>query len=100
MRCDQFTTLKDHTTIINVVCKSAHHGSIQETKMRIAEPKKTSRDGLATVEQASLFLSMSRATIYTLMDRGTLPSLKLGKSRRIPWNALRELATPATGMGA
>jgi excisionase family DNA binding protein len=50
------------------------------------------RAGLATVEQAREFLAISRAHLYTLMDNGSLKYVKLGKSRRIGWDALYELA--------
>ena len=41
---------------------------------------------------AAAFLSRSRATLYTLMDRGELPFVKIGRSRRIPKRAVVELA--------
>jgi excisionase family DNA binding protein len=47
--------------------------------------------GLASVKDAERFLSLSRATIYGLMERGDLRYVKIGKSRRIPWQALDEL---------
>lgn len=49
-------------------------------------------DGLMTVAEAGRFLSLSRASIYNLMDRGELPFAKLGRSRRIPRRAVVELA--------
>ena len=49
-------------------------------------------DGLLTVAEAAAFLRLSRATLYQIMDRGELPFVKLGRSRRIPKRALVELA--------
>jgi excisionase family DNA binding protein len=49
-------------------------------------------DGLATVEEAARFLSVGRSTLYGLMDAGNLPHCKIGRSRRIPWQAVRRLA--------
>ena len=49
-------------------------------------------DGLVTVQQAALFLSVSRSKLYELMDRGDLKFVKLGRSRRIPRRALIDLA--------
>jgi excisionase family DNA binding protein len=46
-------------------------------------------DGFATVDQVAKFLSLSRATIYALMNDGSLPSAKMGKSRRLPWSAVK-----------
>ena len=49
-------------------------------------------DGLMTVSEAAGFLHLSRSSVYQLMDRGELPFVKLGRSRRIPRRALVELA--------
>ena len=49
-------------------------------------------DGLVTVREAAKFLSVSRTTIYELMDDGELPFSKIRGSRRIPIAALRALA--------
>ena len=49
-------------------------------------------DGLLTVREAMCFLHLSRSTVYQFMDRGELPFVKLGRSRRIPKRALVELA--------
>ena len=57
-----------------------------------SEPTDLVADGLSTVREAAGFLRLSRSTVYTLMDRGELPFVKLGRSRRIPRRALVELA--------
>jgi excisionase family DNA binding protein len=49
-------------------------------------------DGLVKVSEATAFLRLSRSTLYTMMDRGELAFVKLGRSRRIPRRALVELA--------
>lgn len=54
----------------------------------VGEPR---NEGLASVREAEEYLSVSRTSIYGLMDRGELRYVKLGKSRRIPWDALAEL---------
>jgi excisionase family DNA binding protein len=48
--------------------------------------------GLVRVTEAARFLAISRSKIYGLMDSGQLPYVKLGRSRRIPRQALIELA--------
>ncbi len=53
--------------------------------------KTTKREGLARVTEAEQYLGVSRATVYTLMDKGDLAYTKIGRSRRIPWAALQEL---------
>lgn len=50
------------------------------------------QDGLATVAEAQKFTSLSRSTLYSMMDAGQLVFVKLGRARRIPWRALVELA--------
>ncbi len=49
-------------------------------------------DGLVTLREAALFLSISRSKLYELMDNGELKFVKLGRSRRIPRRALIDLA--------
>ncbi len=49
-------------------------------------------DGLVSVREAALFLSVSRSKLYELMDNGELKFVKLGRSRRIPRRALIDLA--------
>jgi len=49
-------------------------------------------EGFASVSQAADFLSVSRAKLYGLMDTGSIPWAKFGKSRRIPWAGLKAFA--------
>lgn len=49
-------------------------------------------DGLLSIDEAMAFLSVSRSTLYELMDKGMLPWSKIGRSRRIPRRALVQLA--------
>jgi excisionase family DNA binding protein len=44
---------------------------------------------LVRVEEAARILCLSRSTIYEMMDRGELPSVRCGTARRIPIAALR-----------
>ena len=44
---------------------------------------------LVRVEEAARILSLSRSTIYEMMDAGELPSVRYGAARRIPVAALR-----------
>ncbi len=50
------------------------------------------RDGLMTIPETAVFLRLSRSTIYGLMERGELPYVCIGSSRRIPRRALVDLA--------
>lgn len=49
-------------------------------------------DGLMPVAEAARFLSVSRSTLYEIMDQGRLVYVKIGRARRIPRSAVRELA--------
>jgi excisionase family DNA binding protein len=49
-------------------------------------------DGLDTVPQVAKFLHLSVASVYKLMDKGQLPSLKIGRARRVPHRAVIEFA--------
>ena len=49
-------------------------------------------EGLEHITQSAKFLGVSRSFVYRLISEGVLPSVKLGKSRRVPIKAVRELA--------
>jgi excisionase family DNA binding protein len=53
---------------------------------------------LVTVEEAARLLHVGRSMIYELMNRGEIPSLRIGSARRIPVGALR--AWIATRIGS
>ena len=46
---------------------------------------------LLTVGDVARHLAVSRSKVYSVMDRGQLPYVKLGKSRRIRWSDVCEL---------
>jgi excisionase family DNA binding protein len=48
--------------------------------------------GFVDIRTAGQFLSLSRASVYKLMERGELLYAKFGRSCRIPHEALREYA--------
>ena len=58
----------------------------------LAKKPDLTTDGFADVQEAAAFLSMSRSSIYKLMECGDLPYAKFGRARRVPWRALREYA--------
>ena len=49
-------------------------------------------EGLERITQSAKFLGVSRSFVYRLINEGVLPSVKIGKSRRVPIKAVRELA--------
>jgi excisionase family DNA binding protein len=48
-------------------------------------------DGLERISETARFLGVSRSHVYRLIQEGVLPSVKIGKSRRVPVRAVREL---------
>ena len=52
-------------------------------------------DGLQRVSEAAAFLQVSRSQLYKLISEGVLPSVRIGRSIRVPVRAVRELASPA-----
>ena len=49
-------------------------------------------DGLQRIKDAAEFLGVSRSLIYRLITEGVLPTVRIGRSRRIPIRAVHELA--------
>jgi excisionase family DNA binding protein len=68
---------------------------IQESRRVGAEPPVEPL--LVRVEEAARMLSLSRSTIYEMMDAGELPSVRRGTARRIPVAALRAWVDQQTG---
>lgn len=56
------------------------------------EKKAVVEEGLLSVREAARFLSVSRSTLYELMESGQLYYVKIGRARRIPRRAVLELA--------
>jgi excisionase family DNA binding protein len=52
------------------------------------QPKVRIEPLLVRVEEAARILSLSRSTIYEMLDSGELPSVRRGAARRIPVAAL------------
>lgn len=51
---------------------------------------------LLSVEEAADSLGISRAAMYQILGRGEVASVKLGRSRRIPVDALRRFVSERT----
>jgi excisionase family DNA binding protein len=52
---------------------------------------------LYTPEQAADVLAVGRTTIYDLMSKGALPSVRIGRCRRIPAGALEGFVAELCG---
>jgi excisionase family DNA binding protein len=59
---------------------------------------------LLTVEDAADALAVSRAHLYTLLNTGEIPSVKIGRARRVPADQLRRfverMVVEAAAVGA
>ena len=51
---------------------------------------------VATPEEASSILRISRSAVYELLAQGQIDSFKVGRSRRIPLDALAEFVNRLT----
>lgn len=61
--------------------------------MATTELNEIINDGLEKVSDSASFLGVSRAHVYKLLRLGLLPSVKIGKCRRVPIRAVRKLAS-------
>lgn len=55
---------------------------------------------LLRIDEASRLLGLGRSKTYELVSSGVLPSITIGKARRIPSNALRQWVTQQTEQGS
>jgi excisionase family DNA binding protein len=65
-----------------------HQTLVMEPHMQTALPP-----SLVPVKEAARLLSLSLAKTYSLLASGDLKSVKIGRSRCIPWSELKGLAT-------
>lgn len=63
--------------------RTLKHDLLIELRKYVIQPQ------LLNVNEAAKLLAVSRATIYELMECGELPSVWIGRARRIPTFALK-----------
>lgn len=51
---------------------------------------------LLTIPEAARLLAIGRTTLYSLIDRGELRAVAIGRARRIPRSALQEFVEART----
>lgn len=54
---------------------------------------------LLRIEEAAHLLGLGRSTVYELLYKGEIPSVRIGTSRRIPFAALSQWITDHTEYG-
>lgn len=55
---------------------------------------------LLRIEEAARLLGLGRSTVYELLYKGEIPSVRIGAARRIPLAALTQWITDHTEYGA
>ncbi len=65
--------------------ESEHHHATTKERLRVDEIP----TGLGSAHEVAEFLKVNRPTVYNLMARGKLRSVKIGGARRIPWAEVR-----------
>ena len=67
------------------------------TAALLAPQRRSTPPLLLTPAEAADSLRLNRSTIYELMGQGRLPSIRIGRARRIPVQAIRDFLV---GLGA
>ena len=57
------------------------------------------RHGLATIKESCDFLKVGHVTVYAMIRDGQLASTKIRNARRVPWDALYQIADAAMQAG-
>ena len=63
------------------------------TEKPASNPRLVNEQSLITVPEAAELLSLSRSKVYQLMDDGTLPYIRIGRTRRVRMSDLRKTIT-------
>lgn len=71
-----------------------------ETRLTKLTPINLESKVLVSVDEAAALLSLGRTMVYTLMMCGDLPSIKIGRMRRIPVAALHAYVSRQLAMAS
>ena len=63
------------------------------TEEETIEREELVADGLMKASEVARLLALGRNKIYELMDNGTLPYVRIGKSKRIPRKSVTDFMT-------
>jgi excisionase family DNA binding protein len=67
---------------VNAVNTTKRKELLKEEPTQRTDPR---RDGFASADEASQFLSVSRAMVTKLVASGRMPHKRFGRALRIPW---------------
>ena len=65
------------------------------TEATIQPNREQRRAGFATIKEAADFLNIGNVTCYAMIRDGQLASTKIRNARRVPWEALYQIADSA-----
>lgn len=71
-----------------------------ETRLTHLTPSNLEPKVLVSVDEAAALLSLGRTMVYTLVMSGDLPSIKVGRMRRIPVAALHAYVSRQLAMAS
>jgi excisionase family DNA binding protein len=71
-----------------------------ETRLTRLTPINLESKVLVSVDEAAALLSLGRTMVYTLVMSGDLPSIKIGRMRRIPVAALHAYVSRQLAMAS
>jgi excisionase family DNA binding protein len=81
--------LPGETMLVDAVSSESVHTESRRPDQSVRDARESDpRRLLLTVEQAAEHLSIGRGTIYELLRSGQLESVKIGRLRRVPYQAL------------
>jgi excisionase family DNA binding protein len=72
----------------------------EETTKMTSTPAPVLQPLLLNIKEVAQLLSLGRSTVYELLNKGELPSIKCGTARRVPFAALMQWITDHTEYGA
>ena len=72
---------------------------LQDFSMPRPAAERLVQEGMVTLQEACEFLGISRSRLYGMLAAGDLPSVKLGRCRRVPRRALIACAARAVEFG-
>lgn len=84
-----------HEVVVDAPASDAqqHKLAKRTTEKPASNPRLVNEQSLITVPEAAELLSLSRSKVYQLMDDGTLPYIRIGRTRRVRLSDLRKTIT-------
>jgi excisionase family DNA binding protein len=65
------------------------------TEAAVQPNREQRRAGFATIREAAEFLNLGHVSVYAMIRDNQLASVKIRNARRVPWEALYQIADSA-----